>query len=46
MNKENCIIDILNKFVKFRLINIKLYYNKKSKYNNIENKFLDNKFEI
>ena len=37
---------MLNKFMKFQLINIKLYYNKKNKYNNIKNKFLNNKFEI
>ena len=37
---------MLNKPTQFQLINIKLYYNEKNKYNNIENKFLNNKFEI
>ena len=32
--------------MQFRLINIKLYYNEKNKYNNIKNKFLNNKFKI
>ena len=39
-------INILNKFAQFQLINIKLYYNEENKYNNIKNKFLNNKFEI
>ena len=46
MNRKDCMINMLNKFVKFQLINIKLYYNEKNKYNNIENKFLNDKFKI
>ena len=34
-----------NKPAQFRLINVKSYYNEKSKYNNIKNKLLDNKFK-
>jgi len=36
---------MLNKFTQFKLINIKLYYNKENKYNNIEKKLLNNKFK-
>jgi len=39
-------INILNEFAKFQLINVKLYYNEKSKYNNIKNKFLNDKIKI
>ena len=46
INKKDYIIDISNEFARFQLINIKPYYNKEDKYNNIENEFLDNKFEI
>ena len=45
-NKKNCIINILNEFAKFQLINIKLYYNEENKYNNIKNKFLNNEFKV
>jgi len=33
-----------NELARFRLINVKLYYNEEGKHNNVENELLDNEF--